>query len=202
MSVSKAVVRTPMRWPVSTIAWANCRASSCFRMNAPVPHFTSSTRACKFSASFLLMMLAQMSGMLGTVPETSRKAYSLRSAGTRSAVAPVMTQPTRSTTVRISSVDKFVRKPGIDSNLSSVPPVAPSPRPEIIGTFSPQQANSGAMTSEVLSPMPPVECLSTSVPKSLGHCSVAPLRSITSTKAAVSAASMPRKKIAIARADI
>ncbi len=77
------------------------------------------------------------------------------------------------------------------SNLSSVPPVAPNPRPEIIGTFSPQQASSGATMSEVLSPIPPVECLSTKVPNPLVHCSVAPLPSITSTSAARSAASMP-----------
>jgi hypothetical protein len=46
------------------------------------------------------------------------------------------------------------------SSLSSVPPVCPSPRPEIIGTATPHAAASGAMTSEVLSPTPPVECLS------------------------------------------
>ncbi len=74
MSVSSAVVFTPIFAPVSTIAWANSRASSCFRMNAPLPHFTSRTKAFKFSASFLLMMLAQISGTLGTVPVTSRRA--------------------------------------------------------------------------------------------------------------------------------
>ena len=47
------------------------------------------------------------------------------------------------------------------SSLSSVPPVMPSPRPEIIGTQTSSQASSGASTSETLSPMPPVECLST-----------------------------------------
>src|SRR3954452_437921 len=46
------------------------------------------------------------------------------------------------------------------SSLSSVPPVWPSPRPEIIGTAPPHAATSGASTSETLSPTPPVECLS------------------------------------------
>jgi hypothetical protein len=38
--------------------------------------------------------------------------------------------------------------------------VWPSPRPDIIGTATPQAATSGASTSETLSPTPPVECLS------------------------------------------
>ena len=51
--------------------------------------------------------------------------------------------------------------PGMLSSLSSVPPVMPSPRPQIIGTQTSSQASNGASTSETLSPMPPVECLST-----------------------------------------
>ena len=42
------------------------------------------------------------------------------------------------------------------SSLSSVPPVMPRPRPEIIGTHSSSQASRGARMSETLSPMPPV----------------------------------------------
>ena len=41
-----------------------------------------------------------------------------------------------------------------------MPPVWPRPRPEIIGTQTPQAATSGAIISDVLSPTPPVECLS------------------------------------------
>ena len=54
-----------------------------------------------------------------------------------------------------------MRNPGIDSSLSSVPPVWPSARPEIIGTTTPAAAASGAAIRLVLSPTPPVECLST-----------------------------------------
>ena len=36
-------------------------------MNAPLPNFTSSTRASRPSASFLLMMLAVISGIDATV---------------------------------------------------------------------------------------------------------------------------------------
>ena len=48
------------------------------------------------------------------------------------------------------------------SSLSSVPPVWPRPRPLIIGNGrAPPAATIGARMSEVLSPTPPVECLST-----------------------------------------
>jgi hypothetical protein len=56
---------------------------------------------------------------------------------------------------------------GIDSSLSSVPPVMPRPRPETMGTATPQQAARGARMSETLSPMPPVECLSEAVDDAL-----------------------------------
>ena len=46
-------------------------------MNAPEPNFTSSTRRSSDSASFLLMMLATMSGCDGTVAVTSRKRVEL-----------------------------------------------------------------------------------------------------------------------------
>lgn len=36
--------------------------------------------------------------------------------------------------------------PGIDSSLSSVPPVKLSPRPDTMGTFMPQAASAGAKT--------------------------------------------------------
>ena len=69
---------------------------------------------------------------------------------------------------RSSSSDSAVRKPGIDSSLSSVPPVCPSPRPDIIGTYAPHAAASGASTIDSLSPTPPVLCLSTGTPSSPG----------------------------------
>ena len=45
-----------------------------------------------------------------------------------------------------------------------MPPVWPRPRPESIGTKQPQAARIGAKTRLTLSPMPPVECLSTTGP--------------------------------------
>ena len=37
-------------------------------------------------------------------------------------------------------------QPGMDSSLSKVPPVNPSPLPETIGTFNPHAAKAGART--------------------------------------------------------
>ena len=51
-------------------------------------------------------------------------------------------------------------QPSIDSILSSVPPLEPSPRPLILPTGTPQAATSGVTTRDVLSPTPPEECLS------------------------------------------
>src|SRR3546814_2911716 len=43
---------------------------------------------------------------------------------------------------------------------SRVPPVWPSPRPESCGTATPHAATKGASGRVILSPTPPVECLS------------------------------------------
>ena len=60
-----------------------------------------------------------------------------------------------------SSLLSAARQPGIDSSLSRVPPVCPSPRPDSCGTAAPHAATSGVSGSVILSPTPPVECLST-----------------------------------------
>ena len=78
---------------------------------------------------------------------------------------------------------RFTRKPGIDSILSSVPPENPSPRPDILPTGTPQAATIGSTTSVVLSPTPPVECLSTAI----GTTPVRSIRSPESAMASVSA---------------
>ena len=106
------------------------------------------------------MMLAAMSGIASTVPVASRSAYIFRSAGAISAVWPISAQSSVSSSCFASASDRSVSNPGMDSSLSSVPPVWPRPRPDIIGTATPSEAMSGARTMETLSPTPPVECLS------------------------------------------
>ena len=134
MSVIIASVRTPFALPLATIDFARARAPARSFMNAPLPDFTSMTRPPIPSAIFFDRIDAVISGMLSTVAVTSRSAYSFLSAGAISAVAPIMTQPTSRRIVRISPSGMWTRKPAIASSLSSVPPVWPSPRPDIIGT--------------------------------------------------------------------
>ena len=55
--------------------------------------------------------------------------------------------------------DNSVWQP-IDSNLSIVPPVKPSPLPDNFATDIPNDAIIGAKINVTLSPTPPVECLS------------------------------------------
>ena len=88
----------------------------------------------------------------------------------------------------------------MDSSLSSVPPVWPSPRPLTMGTTTPHAAASGASIRDTLSPTPPVLCLSTVRP-SADRSKVSPERIISSARAAVSAKSIPLRNIAISSAD-
>ena len=72
--VSSAVVRTPWAAPSPTITSASSRARTASFMKAPVPTFTSSTRAPVPSAIFFDMIELAMSGIDSTVPVTSRRA--------------------------------------------------------------------------------------------------------------------------------
>ena len=85
-------------------------------------------------------------------------------------------------------------KPLMHSSLSMVPPEKPSPRPLSLPTGRPRLAISGVSTSEVLSPTPPVECLSTTtVPagRSLCGSSCWPEPAMASVSAVASASVIP-----------
>src|SRR3954452_18598182 len=90
----------------------------------------------------------------------------------------------------------------MDSSLSRVPPVWPSPRPDSWGTAAPHAATSGASGSVILSPTPPVECLSTVGRATEERSSRTPEAIIASVHRAISAADIPRIRIAMASADI
>src|ERR1035438_3905696 len=151
MSVISACTFLSMRRPMPTMVCARRRASTWVFMKAPEPTLTSSTRASMPSASFFDMMEEEMSGMDSTVAVTSRSAYSLRSAGTRRSVWPMKQSPSSANCFSNSSAVRSVRKPGMDSSLSSVPPVWPRARPDIIGTTTPAAAAKGATMKLVLS---------------------------------------------------
>jgi hypothetical protein len=102
--------------------------------------------------------------------------------------------PTSRTCATSSSVVSSTRNPGIDSSLSSVPPVWPRPRPDIFPNGTPQAATIGPTAIEVLSPTPPVECLSTTLrPSADPRSSVSPERTIASVSACVSVVVRPLK---------
>ena len=81
--------------------------------------------------------------------------------------------------------------PGMASSLSSVPPVWPSPWPESLTTCMPSSAASGATTSVVPSPTPPVECLSTVGPESRERSSRSPDSTIAWVRATASSREKP-----------
>jgi hypothetical protein len=60
---------------------------------------------------------------MSTVAVTSRSAYSILSAGTRSPVWPMIANPIVRTCSTNASMSSSTSKPGIASSLSSVPPV-------------------------------------------------------------------------------
>ena len=73
-----------------------------------------------------------------------------------------------------------------------------NPRPEIIGTFSPQAARAGAKMIETLSPTPPVECLSTTRwLQSLGQAKTFPESLIALVRKIVEFSSSPFSNISL-----
>ena len=98
ISVINARVAIPAPLPTATKLCAKARAVSGVSANAPLPNFTSRIRDCTPAASFLDRIEAVIRSMLSTVPVTSRIAYSRRSAGAMSPVAPTMAHPTSLTT--------------------------------------------------------------------------------------------------------
>ena len=171
-------------------------------MKAPVPHFTSSTMASVPAASFLLIMLEAISGMLSTVPVTSLRAYMSLSAGTRLPLCPMTQRPILRTISLNSSMFFSIHTPGTDSSLSRVPPVWPSPRPLILATVPPQAATRGAITRVVVSPTPPVECLSTFMPGRSERSTTSPECIMAEVSSLTSRSVMPCQHTAISHADI
>ena len=94
----------------------------------------------------------------------------------------------------------FVLYPGIDSSLSTVPPVNPRPLPDIFATGTPSDATNGNKHIDTLSPTPPVECLSTIILLSFDKSRISPELAIAIVKSVVSCLVIPFRKIAITNA--
>ena len=78
----------------------------------------------------------------------------------------------------------------------------PRPRPDSWGTATPHAATSGASGSVILSPTPPVECLSAVGRDSVEKSIRSPDAIIAPVQRAISRRSIPLSRIAIASADI
>ena len=89
---------------------------------------------------------------------------------------------------------KLTLNPGIDSNLSIVPPVIPSPLPLILTTGIFNAPRIGIATNVTVSPIPPVECLSQTF---LSNLNVSPLSINILVKSNVSSKVSPLITIAI-----
>jgi len=148
------------------------------------------------------MIEEAISGIAGTVPVTSRSAYNFLSAGASPDPAAQITAPQSWRTFNISEFVNDARQPGIDSILSNVPPVCPNPLPESCGTAAPQAATNGASGRVILSPTPPVECLSTVGLSSALQFIRSPLLIIASVQRDISREFIPFRSIAIRSADI
>ena len=175
-------MRRPFRRPMSSMASARAAASAGVFINAPLPYLTSKTILCAPAASFLLIMLEAISGRLSTVQVTSRRAYNFLSAGANSPLCPTTAMPICCTWAKNRSSDRVTRKDGMDSSLSMVPPVSPRPLPDILAILQPAAAAIGATISVVLSPTPPVECLSADKSPKADKSSASPDFAISSVK--------------------
>ena len=83
-----------------------------------------------------------------------------------------------------------------------MPPVWPRPRPESCGTAAPHAATNGASGKVILSPTPPVECLSTVGRSNIDQFIFSPLAIMASVQREISRLFIPFNKIAISSADI
>src|SRR5450759_4619604 len=124
----------------------------------------------------------------------------MRSAGTMRSLWLTTATPMRSSCRTNSPCGSCTRKPGIDSSLSTVPPVCPSPRPDILPKTAPLVAACGASTSVTLSPTPPLECLSSTGRRTTRRSSVLPLSTMARASSTVSASLKPLSTIAMSNA--
>ena len=88
------------------------------------------------------------------------------------------------------------------SNLSIVPPVCPSPLPDIFATGTPNDATIGVSAIVVLSPTPPELCLSTFIPFMSERSNTSPECIMAIVRSYVSLSFIPLKQTAIRNADI
>ena len=168
-----------------------------FFINAPLPTVTSKTIFSAPLAIFLLIILDAINGILSTQEILSLNAYNFLSAGAKFNVCEIILIPMFSTFFIKLLISIFVLYPGIDSSLSTVPPVNPRPLPDIFATGTPRDATNGNKHIDTLSPTPPVECLSTIILFKLFKSNISPECAIANVKSVISLSFIPFIYIAI-----
>ena len=138
----------------------------------------------------MLIILDAIRGMLSVQLIVSLKAYIFLSAGAKFKVCPIKLIPCFLTFSIKVSISICVLYPGIDSSLSIVPPVKPSPLPDILATGIPREATIGINTRVILSPTPPVLCLSTTSPSD-DKSRTSPEYAIANVRLVISSSFMP-----------
>ena len=120
--------------PIFFIISASFSADSIVFIKAPEPYFTSSRIQSAFIASFLLMILAHIRGILSTVAVAFLSSYIFLSAGHIFLLCDIIENPVLLTMPINSEKSSSVLYPFMLSSLSIVPPVCPNPLPDILGT--------------------------------------------------------------------
>ncbi len=199
MSVISAVVAQPAPFAVSTSARASASASAAVFRNAPLPDFTSSTSPSSPAASFFDRIEAVIRSTLSTAAASSRIAYSRRSAGARSALAATMAQPVCATQRRNVGSSGSVQKAGDRFQLvQRAARMAQAPA-GYHRHIRPAGRQHRRKDQDTVSPIPPVECLSTTGPGRSQRIT-RPLSRIARVSATRPSAPMPRVRTAMAKA--
>ena len=135
IAVISASVRRPDATPMATSDSASRRESARVFMNAPLPVFTSSTRAADPLRDLLAHdRRADERDALDRAGDVAQRVQLLVGRGDLLGLADHRAAHRRQRRAAAHRARGRSRKPGIASSLSSVPPVCPSPRPDIIGT--------------------------------------------------------------------
>ena len=200
ISVIIHTVSIPASLPISIISLESSSASFLFCIKAPLPQVTSNSNFLAPAAIFLLIILEAINGILFVQAIVSLKAYIFLSAGAKFKVCVIKLIPISFTFFLNSSMLIPVLYPGIDSNLSAVPPVNPNPLPDIFATGIPTEDNIGIKIKVILSPTPPVLCLSTVFEDISLKSNISPEFAIAIVKFTVSSLVIPFIHIAITNA--
>jgi len=181
MSVMSALVARPADVPSATQILASSRALSAVFINAPEPTLTSRSMACAPPAIFLLMMLEAMSAVLPNGGGDVAQGIDGLVGGDEVGGLGAHHQADALNLSQQLFLCELGAHAGDGLELVEGPPVKPSPRPDSLTVCMPRAAAKGATTRVVLSPTPPVECLSTVGPLSPERSSRSPETTMASS---------------------